>query len=82
MPRFWGLSNRPFLPQFLPLRWDLAFCLEMATIAGWVSFGCYLQCWRWAHLGAPPQVYIAGLLVGGVFWLVLMATAHHLRQRL
>ena len=81
VPRFLGPPKKPFLPQLLPLRWDLAFCLEMATIAGWGSFGCYLQCWRWAHLGAPPQVYIGGLLAGALLWLTLMSAASYLRKR-
>lgn len=82
VPRFLGIPGRSLLPQILPLRWDLAFCLEMSTIAGWLSLGAFLQVWRAVQLGASPALYVGSILAAGLCWIGLSALAQRLRKKL
>ncbi|MBX3171224.1 MAG: hypothetical protein KF760_27700 [Candidatus Eremiobacteraeota bacterium] len=81
VPRFCGLTSHPLRPQVWPLRWELAYCLEMSTIAGWFALGVFLQCWRWIQLGASPSLYYASFVVGALGWIALSGTAKFLRRK-
>lgn len=81
VPRFFGLGGPALLPQLLPLRWDSALCLEAYSAAGWISLGCFVQCWRWVHLGYSPCLYRYAFLVSAAVWVGLRALVGRLGPR-
>lgn len=81
VPRFLGPTGRALRPQLRGLRWHQAFCLEMTTIAGWLSLGLFLQSWRLVGLGGSHGWFC--LASGGaiLIWVILLRLRSHLRHQ-
>ncbi|MBS2039233.1 hypothetical protein JST97_29890 [bacterium] len=68
VPRFLGWPRQALGPQLRGLRWHHAFCLEMSTIAGWLSLGLFLQVWRLVGLGWPGWYFYLVPVGAALIW--------------